>query len=97
MRCVPLQGIEMCVPVAAWCEDEALLHGVFSFKHRPAPTSQERCNQYVDILQRFVSAAKTWMHFDIFAWNPSTRPGRPEGGECQAARAVYAYLCERYG
>jgi leucyl aminopeptidase len=48
-------------------------------------------------LQRFVSAARSWMHFDIFAWNPVTRPGRPEGGECQAARAVYACLCERYG
>ncbi|BAT57804.1 peptidase B [Variibacter gotjawalensis] len=48
-------------------------------------------------LQRFVSAAKSWLHFDIYGWNPSTRPGRPEGGECQAARAVYALLCERYG
>jgi len=48
-------------------------------------------------LQRFVTAAKSWMHLDIYAWNPSTRPGRPEGGECQAARALYAYLCARYG
>ncbi len=24
-------------------------------------------------------------------------PGRPEGGECQAARAIYALLTERYG
>ena len=48
-------------------------------------------------LQRFVSAAKSWLHFDIYGWNPSTKPGRPEGGECQAARAVYALLCERYG
>jgi leucyl aminopeptidase len=48
-------------------------------------------------LQRFVTAAKSWIHFDIYAWNPSTKPGRPEGGECQAARAVYAYLCARFG
>ncbi|HWM45385.1 MAG TPA: leucyl aminopeptidase family protein [Xanthobacteraceae bacterium] len=48
-------------------------------------------------LQRFVTATKSWLHFDIYAWNPSTRPGRPEGGECQAARALYAYLCDRYG
>jgi leucyl aminopeptidase len=46
-------------------------------------------------LRRFV-AAKTWMHFDIFAWTPSAKPGRPEGGECQAARALYAMLCARY-
>ena len=48
-------------------------------------------------LQRFVSAAKAHLHFDIYAWNPSARPGRPEGGEVQGARAVYALLKERYG
>jgi leucyl aminopeptidase len=46
-------------------------------------------------LKRFVSA-KHWLHFDIYAWNPSSRPGRPEGGECQAARALYALLAARY-
>jgi leucyl aminopeptidase len=48
-------------------------------------------------LQRFVTAAKAWAHFDIYGWVPSAKPGRPEGGECQAARALYAYLCARYG
>ena len=48
-------------------------------------------------LKRFVSAAKSWLHFDIYAWTPSAKPGRPEGGECQAARALYALLAERYG
>ena len=43
----------------------------------------------------FRQEAKAWVHFDIFAWNPATRPGRPEGGECQAARALYALLVER--
>jgi leucyl aminopeptidase len=47
-------------------------------------------------LNRFVAAAKAWLHVDIYAWTPSAKPGRPEGGECQAARAVYAYLAERY-
>jgi len=47
-------------------------------------------------LNRFVAAAKAWLHVDIYAWVPSAKPGRPEGGECQAARAVYAYLSERY-
>ena len=48
-------------------------------------------------LKRFVSAAKSWLHFDIYAWTPAARPGRPEGGECQAARALYALLSARYG
>jgi leucyl aminopeptidase len=47
-------------------------------------------------LSRFVTA-KQWLHFDIYAWTPSARPGRPEGGECQAARALYALLTARYG
>jgi leucyl aminopeptidase len=48
-------------------------------------------------LQRFVAAARVWLHFDIFAWTPKAKPGRPEGGECQAARALYALLAARYG
>jgi len=48
-------------------------------------------------LRRFVSAAKAWLHFDIFAWNQASKPGRPEGAECQAARALYALLVARYG
>ena len=48
-------------------------------------------------LRRFVSAAKAWLHVDIYAWVPSAKAGRPEGGEGQAARAVYAYLAARYG
>ena len=48
-------------------------------------------------LQKFVTEAKAWLHFDIYGWTPATKPARPEGGECQAARALYALLCERYG
>jgi leucyl aminopeptidase len=48
-------------------------------------------------LQRFVEAAKSWLHVDIYGWTPSAKPARPEGGECQAARAIYQLLSERYG
>ena len=47
-------------------------------------------------LRCFVTA-KSWLHFDIYAWTPTAKPGRPEGGECQAARALYALLAERHG
>lgn len=47
-------------------------------------------------LQRFVERAKTWLHLDIFAWNPTLKPGRPEGGEAMTVRALYALLKERY-
>jgi leucyl aminopeptidase len=48
-------------------------------------------------LQRFVEAAKSWLHVDIYGWTPWAKPARPEGGECQAARAIYRMLSERYG
>jgi len=48
-------------------------------------------------LQRFVAKAARWIHVDLYAWTPSAKAGRPEGGECQAARALYALLRARYG
>src|SRR5580692_373911 len=47
-------------------------------------------------MRRFVDAP-SWLHFDLFAWTPSAKAGRPEGGECQVARALYALLAARYG
>jgi leucyl aminopeptidase len=40
-------------------------------------------------LNKFVGKAKAWAHFDIYAWNPSARPGRPDGAEAQTARLLY--------
>jgi leucyl aminopeptidase len=48
-------------------------------------------------LRKFVGQAKAWVHFDVFAWTPSAKPGRAEGGELMSARALYALLTERYG
>jgi leucyl aminopeptidase len=48
-------------------------------------------------LQRFVARAQRWLHVDLYAWTPSAKPSRPEGGECQAARALYGLLQARYG
>ena len=47
-------------------------------------------------LARFVSAAKAWAHFDIYAWSPKARPHAPQGGEVQAARAAFDLLEARY-
>jgi leucyl aminopeptidase len=48
-------------------------------------------------LKRFVDPATRWLHVDIYGWTPTAKPARPEGGECQAARALYKLLGERYG
>ena len=47
-------------------------------------------------LKRFVERARTYVHFDIFGWTPSPRPGRPRGGEAQAMRALFAVIRDRY-
>ena len=39
-------------------------------------------------LQRFVEPPVKWAHIDTYAWNDSARPGRPEGGETLALRAL---------
>lgn len=46
-------------------------------------------------LQEFVPNDVPWAHFDMMAWNNSSRPGRPEGGEAQAARAIFATIEKR--
>lgn len=48
-------------------------------------------------LERFVEPKTPWVHFDIMAWNPSGKPGRPEGGEAMGLRAVLALIKERVG
>lgn len=47
-------------------------------------------------LSEFVEAGTSWAHFDIMAWNPSPRPGRPEGGEAMGMRAAFAAIRERF-
>jgi leucyl aminopeptidase len=48
-------------------------------------------------LARFVGPDRSWAHFDIYGWNPSTKPGRPEGGEAQTARLLFDLIEARYG
>ena len=48
-------------------------------------------------LNRFVTRTKAWAHLDIPAWIDRPKPGRPLGGEANAARALYAMLREHYG
>ncbi|HTZ70931.1 MAG TPA: leucyl aminopeptidase family protein, partial [Acetobacteraceae bacterium] len=40
-------------------------------------------------LQRFLAPGTKWAHFDLFGWNETTRPGRPEGGEAQCMRTAF--------
>ncbi len=48
-------------------------------------------------LSRFVGDDVSWLHADIYAWNPKSRPAHPEGGEAQTIRAIFAMLKRRFG
>ena len=48
-------------------------------------------------LEQFISSGVPWLHFDLMAWNLSSRPGHPEGGEAMGLRAVFRHLEGRYG
>jgi leucyl aminopeptidase len=40
-------------------------------------------------LEHFVKSTVPWVHLDLMAWNLSSTPGRPEGGEAMGIRAIY--------
>jgi leucyl aminopeptidase len=48
-------------------------------------------------LNRFVPSSQRWVHLDVYAWNDSNRPGRPEGGEGQAIRALAGGVSSLFG
>ncbi|MEL7151875.1 MAG: leucyl aminopeptidase family protein [Pseudomonadota bacterium] len=43
-------------------------------------------------LRRFVTETPRYMHFDIYGWTPSAKPGRPKGGVGQGIRALFDAL-----
>ena len=47
-------------------------------------------------LEAFIKQEVSWVHIDLMAWNTSSRPGRPEGGEAMAMRALFALIKERF-
>jgi leucyl aminopeptidase len=76
---------------AAWLESQAAdLANVASKPHAGAIVAAL-------FLQRFVSPDRCWAHFDLYAWNDSPRPGRPEGGEATGLRAAYHAIASRFG
>jgi leucyl aminopeptidase len=87
----PLWRLPLWPPYDAWLDSK-----VANLNNAPSGTfaGSITCALF---LQRFVERAKSWLHVDIYGWTPTAKPARPEGGECQAARAIYKLLGERYG
>ena len=87
----PMWRLPLWPPYDAWLDSK-----VANINNAPSGTfaGSITCALF---LQRFVEDATRWLHVDIYGWTPSAKPARPEGGECQAARAIYKLLGERYG
>lgn len=47
-------------------------------------------------LQQFVNSETAWAHIDVMAYNVTSKPGRPVGGEAMGMRALYSLIRERY-
>lgn len=48
-------------------------------------------------LSRFVKKTRSWVHFDVYGWNPSEKSQCRVGGEAQAIRALFALIEKRFG
>ncbi len=74
---------------------DALDSDVAEIKNDPDGWAQAGSVTAALFLQRFAPKG-SWVHLDIFAWNPRGRPGFPVGGEAQAIRGLYRMIRERF-
>jgi leucyl aminopeptidase len=75
---------------------DALDSDVAEVKNDPDAWAQAGAITAALFLQKFAPPGP-WVHLDIFAWNPRSRPGIPVGAEAQAIRGLYAMIRERFG
>ena len=80
-----------------WQAYDSMLEGKISDLNNAPSSSFAGSITSALFLKRFVVKTKSWAHFDVYAWSPKPRPQGPEGGEIQAARALFALLEARYG
>jgi leucyl aminopeptidase len=77
--------------------DDALDGDVADLKNDPDGWAQAGSVTAALFLRRFAPRCGSWVHFDIYAWNPRNQPGRPVGAEAQAIRALFHLLKVRFG
>jgi leucyl aminopeptidase len=76
---------------------EALNSDIADLKNDPDAWAQAGSVTAALFLKRFAPESGAWVHLDIFAWNPRSRPGWPTGAEAQSLRALFAMIEARYG
>ena len=47
-------------------------------------------------LRRFVDPGVKWAHLDTYAWNDTSRPAHPEGGDAPGVRAMAQAIARRF-
>ena len=75
--------------------DEAVDGDIADLRNDPEGWAQAGSITAALFLRRF-APERGWVHFDVFAWNPKSRPGWPVGAEAQAIRAIFDALQRRY-
>ena len=75
--------------------EEAIDSDIADLKNDPDGWAQAGSVTAALFLQRFAPRS-AWVHLDIFAWNPKSRPGFSAGAEAQTIRALYAVIKARY-
>jgi leucyl aminopeptidase len=84
----PIWRMPLWAPYDRWLDSSvADFNNVSSKPHAGAITAAL-------FLQRFVTPGVAWAHFDLYAWNDQSSPGRPEGGEAYAMRALFSGIAE---
>lgn len=75
---------------------EALDSDIADIRNDPQGWAQAGCVMAALFLQRFAPKTGSWMHLDVYAWNPRNRPGFPGGAEAQGLRALFSVLKTRF-
>jgi leucyl aminopeptidase len=79
-----------------WAGYEASLDSdIADIKNDPDGWAQAGSVTAALFLQRFAPKG-SWVHLDVYAWNPRGQPGFPAGAEAQTIRALFEMLKGRY-
>ena len=80
--------------------EESVDSDIADLKNDPDNWAQAGAMTAALFLKRFAPESEkgqgSWVHLDIFAWNPKGRPGYASGAEAQAIRALLRVLRKRY-
>jgi leucyl aminopeptidase len=90
------QALDPLWPMPLWdAYDEDLGSRIADLNNAPAGGMAGSITAAL-FLRRFVAEPRTWLHLDIYGWNPRERPGRPQGAEAQGIRAVVELIRQRF-